>query len=207
MNSDAEIVQPASAPAPAPSSRLFARVIPIFAGVAVIALLALLIYSVFGPRSRIGGRSGLVVNENGALVNVEPRPAGDFSLNTFDGNTLQLSNLRGQVVVVNFWASWCPPCRREAPNLQAAWRALQDEGVTFIGVDVWDKEGDARAFMNEFGITYPNGPDSNGSIAVDYGVTGIPETYVIDPNGRLAAKFIGPIETSQLLGTVRAIPR
>lgn len=187
-------------------SVIFDRAVPIVAGVLVVGLLALLTFSLLGPDIGSGGRSGLAINENGALVSIDPRPADDFSLTLFDGTSIRLSELRGQIVVVNFWASWCPPCREEAPQLEAAWQDLRDEGVIFIGIDVWDSRDDALAFIAEFGVSYPNGPDE-GSIAVDYGVTGIPETFIIDRAGQLAAKFVGPVTRGQLSETVRAFDR
>src|SRR4030067_321994 len=85
--------------------------------------------------------------------------APDFSLTGFDGRTVTLSELRGQVVIINFWASWCPPCREEAAYLEQTWRKYKDRGVVFIGVDWVDTEKEARAYIDELDITYVNGPD------------------------------------------------
>ncbi|MBI4537423.1 MAG: TlpA family protein disulfide reductase [candidate division NC10 bacterium] len=126
------------------------------------------------------------------------KPARDFSLTLFDGRTVRLSDFRGKVVFLNFWASWCPPCREEAPLLEAAWRRYQTQGVVFLGVDIQDREEDARRFVQAFGITYPNGRDDRGRIAIDYGVYGIPETYFIDPSGRITAKYIGALNMTIL---------
>lgn len=187
-------------------SVVFDRLIPAVTLLVVVGLLALLAYSLFRPAPAGGRPAGVAINENGAMVTLRPKPASDFTLPLFTGGEVRLSDLRGKVVVVNFWASWCPPCRREAPALETAWQALQDENVVFIGVDVWDKQKDALAFIDEFGVSYLNGPDKS-SIAIDYGLTGVPETYVIDPRGNEVAKFIGPITVGDLTSTVRAIPR
>ncbi|MBI4525934.1 MAG: TlpA family protein disulfide reductase, partial [Deltaproteobacteria bacterium] len=99
-------------------------------------------------------------------------------------------DLRGKVVFLNFWASWCPPCRAEAKTLESAWKKYKDRGVVFLGVNIQDKEDDARAFIKEFEITYKNGQDT-GRTAVDYGVWGIPETFFIDRQGRITYKHVG----------------
>lgn len=121
------------------------------------------------------------------------RPAPAFVLTLFDGRTIRSDDLRGKVVLVNFWASWCPPCRAEAPMLEAAWRDVRDNGVMFIGINTQDEEPLAREFITDFGITYPNGRDIGGRIAIDYGVWGLPEAFVIDPAGRITYKHIGTI--------------
>jgi cytochrome c biogenesis protein CcmG/thiol:disulfide interchange protein DsbE len=121
------------------------------------------------------------------------RPAPPFSLALFDGRTLRLEDLRGQVVFLNFWASWCPPCRVEAPALEAAWQRTRDHGVVFVGVSTQDEDERARAFLDEFGITYPNGRDAGGRIAIDYGVWGLPEAFLIGPDGRITYKHIGTL--------------
>jgi len=129
--------------------------------------------------------------------------APDFSLTLFDGRTVRLSDFRGKVVFLNFWASWCPPCREEAPLLEQAWRRYRNEGVIFLGVDIQDTEEAARRFIQDFGITYMNGQDPRNRIAIDYGVYGIPETYFIDKEGRITYKHIGALERETILAKLK----
>jgi len=124
--------------------------------------------------------------------------APDFELTTFDGDTFRLSDFRGKVVVLNFWASWCIPCRDEAPTLQSLWERYREQGVVLIGVDYVDVEANARAFIEEFGITYPNGSDMGTRISGDYHIQGVPETFVIDPQGNVVALIIAPVQRGQL---------
>ena len=122
------------------------------------------------------------------------RPAAPFSLTTFDGKPLTLEGLRGQVVVLNFWASWCyPACYEEAPVLEAGWRAYRERGLVVVGVDIQDTEEAARRFMDQFKLTFPNAPDPKGKVSIDYGVYGVPETFVIDRQGRIRAKHVGAV--------------
>ena len=121
------------------------------------------------------------------------RRAPNFTLQRFDGSTLRLEDLRGSVVFLNFWASWCPPCRSEARALEDAWRRYKDQGVVFVGVNTQDDEAHARDFIAEFGVTYPNGQDPGGRIAIDYGVWGLPETFFIDREGRITYKHVGTL--------------
>lgn len=133
-----------------------------------------------------------------SLSQVQSGTAPDFELTTFDGQTIRLSALRGQVVVINFWASWCLPCRQEAPILEATWREYRDRGVVFIGVDYLDTETEARAYIAEFNNTYPNGPDLGTRIAQAYRIKGVPETYFVDRKGLLQGFFIGPLTRDEL---------
>src|SRR5712692_1248608 len=127
------------------------------------------------------------------------REAPLFTLALFDGGTLRLADLRDKVVILNFWASWCyPACWNEAPVLQAAWEQYRDQGVVVVGVNYQDREADARAFIARFGHTFPNGPDPGSRMAIDYGVYGVPETFFIDRQGRIAHKHIGAIGTAVL---------
>ncbi|HRJ40475.1 MAG: TlpA family protein disulfide reductase [Caldilineaceae bacterium] len=115
---------------------------------------------------------------------------------TFEGETINLDNLRGQGVMVNFWASWCDPCREEAALLESTWRREKDRGIIFLGLDYLDQEPAAKAYLAEYDITYPNGPDLRSQVARRYGIQGVPETFFIDPEGKIVDIIVGPI-TSQ----------
>lgn len=135
------------------------------------------------------------------------RPATDFTLTLFSGEKVTLSSLKGRPVVLNFWASWCPPCRDEAPTLEKVWRNYKDKGVVFIGVDIQDTEQKALAFIQEFDITYPNGPDTGGRIASNYGITGVPETFFINRDGIIVSRWIGAISEKMLVSRIEDIMR
>ncbi len=126
----------------------------------------------------------------------EQRAAGEappFVFTTFEGETISLADLRGKGVVLNFWASWCDPCRAEAALLEATWRSEQANGIVFIGLDYLDQEPAAKAYLAEYDITYPNGPDLQSDAARRYGIKGVPETFFIDSEGKIAHMVIGPI--------------
>jgi cytochrome c biogenesis protein CcmG/thiol:disulfide interchange protein DsbE len=106
---------------------------------------------------------------------------------------LSLSSLRGKAVVLNFWASWCIPCKEEAPLLESASRRWRSRGVVVLGVDSRDFTGDARRFMRKYHLGYPVVRDGSGSRADSYGVDGYPETFFIDRNGRLTRHLVGQI--------------
>ncbi len=117
---------------------------------------------------------------------------------------VNLSELRGSPVVLNFWASWCVPCRVEAPRLEDAWRAGGPRGVVFVGLNMQDVTEDARRFMSEFGMSYLNVRDESNDVALDWGVTGIPETFFITARGKVVAHVIGAISVWQLRRGVAA---
>ncbi len=126
----------------------------------------------------------------------EQRAAGiapDFTFTTFDGETISLADLQGQGVVLNFWASWCEPCREEAALLEATWRREREQGVVFLGLDYLDQEPAAKAYLEEYDITYPNGPDLQSKVARTYRIKGVPETFFINGEGKIAFTVIGPI--------------
>jgi cytochrome c biogenesis protein CcmG/thiol:disulfide interchange protein DsbE len=141
---------------------------------AVLGLLALLIWR---------------VTDSGARPTKGPAPGFRLPRIDVEGH-LSLASLRGKGVVVNFWASWCIPCKEEAPVLEQTWRRHRDEGLVVLGVDAQDFKGDARAFMRKHGVSYPVVHDGKGSTLGRWGVTGFPETFCVDRRGRLVGEKI-----------------
>lgn len=137
----------------------------------------------------------------------------DFTLPLFsdyelDGKSeIQLTDLRGKVVVINFWASWCKPCEQEAAALQQAWTEYEPTGeVIFLGVDYVDTEPEARVYLRKFGITYPNGPDLATRISQYFRITGVPETYFVDQEGVLQHVQVGPFTSiDQIRGQINSL--
>jgi cytochrome c biogenesis protein CcmG, thiol:disulfide interchange protein DsbE len=127
--------------------------------------------------------------------------APGFELPTLSGDTLSSDDLKGHPVVVNFWASWCLPCREEAPLLERTWRQYRDEGVIFLGVNIKDAESDAKAFVEEFDITYPIVRDLDQELTRAFGVRGLPETFFVDHEWRFVGTESGAARGQQQ-GTV-----
>lgn len=174
------------------------------AGVGVLVVLTVFLgivgYRLMNPPGGgvVSGAPG--VNSQGRPMSVKPAPASDFTLQGFDGEPITLSELRGNVVVLNFWSSWCAPCVEEAQVLERVSRQYPDGNVVIVGANVWTEEQEARNFLDEQGITYPNGR-TDAALAAEYGLTGIPETFVIDAEGTLVRRWLGPL-TEQELGSL-----
>lgn len=132
------------------------------------------------------------------LGSVDPRLdiAADFTLPTFDEGSFTLSEYAGGPVFVYFWASWCPPCRQEAPLIERLWPEYRARGYTFVGVNIQDSEADARAFIDEYGITFPAVRATGTSVYVEYGVYGLPEGFFLRPGMIVNEKFIGALKES-----------
>ncbi|MGA9533317.1 MAG: redoxin domain-containing protein [Anaerolineales bacterium] len=132
------------------------------------------------------------------LIRAQEGPVGigtsapQFTLSTFDGDQHSLADHHGQVVVVNFWASWCIPCEEEAAELEQAYQDYRDDGVVFLGVNYVDTEPEALTYLDKFDITYPNGPDLGTRISQAFRIRGVPETYVIGPSGLITSVQKGP---------------
>ena len=155
--------------------------------------------------------SGFVAGDGSIVVLPESQrvAAPDVTGPTLDGGTFRLADHRGEVVVLNVWASWCAPCRAEAPGLAALSKEYADQGVQFVGLDTRDSDVSARAFVEKFGIDYPNVIDSDGRLQLLFGDSlppqAIPSTLVIDPQGRVAARALGKVSESSLRGMIEPL--
>ena len=174
---------------------------------ALVAVPLIAFFAVLGVAlSRSGGvPAGVAINSTLGEADIQTEVARDFTLTTFDGEVVRLADLRGTYVMVDFWSSWCPPCIEEAPVLADAYVRYRPQGVEFVGVAVWDVEDEAARFIEESGATYPAGADTRGVIGVDYGLTGIPEKYFIDPEGRIVRKYVGPMTAETLDGVLQEL--
>jgi cytochrome c biogenesis protein CcmG/thiol:disulfide interchange protein DsbE len=133
----------------------------------------------------------LIRNQQGPVVIGQAPPS--FSLTTFNGQQINSKDMSGKVVLVNFWASWCAPCEQEAADLETAWRYYKPRGdVLFVGIAWTDTEPASLTYIDKFDLTYPNGPDLGTKISQAYRITGVPETYIIDKEGKLAALKLSP---------------
>ena len=150
---------------------------------------------------------GLYLNPSMVASTQIGKPAIDFEVEVLEGaswlpniveNKVKLSNLRGKPVILNFWASWCVSCREEAMHLEAYWKRYREKGVIVLGVAIQDTPETAREFAKLHGKTYPIALDGSGKTTIDYGVYGVPETFLIDANGIIRHKEAGPV-TTQLL--------
>ena len=166
---------------------------------ALVPLFALLAWAAVQQQ---GQPAGAGINAQFGEVRVSESRAADFTLELANSDMLRLSDLRGKVVLVDFWASWCGPCRQEAATLNRIYAAYSDAPVEFVGVNVWDTPDAAKAFLVEFGVAYPTGVDTDGAIALEYGVRGIPEKFFIDSDGVVRRKYVGPMPEDVLRGVL-----
>lgn len=144
----------------------------------------------------------LVRDEGGDLAASAARgerpKAPEFALQRLGGTgELRLSSLRGKAVVLNTWASWCIPCKGEAPYLEQLWRDNRDRGVVVVGLNAKDLRSDAQRFVRRFDLTFPVVRDGSGDTIREWGVTGFPETFVLDREGRVVEAFAGAVNSDE----------
>jgi thiol-disulfide isomerase/thioredoxin len=179
------------------------------AALTAVALLALTGCS-SGSSSEATGTS--FVAGDGSIVLLDPAErvaAPDLVGTTLDGQQLSSAGLAGDVLVVNVWASWCAPCRSEAPSLERLSKEFADQGVSFIGLNTRDSDTSARSFVERFGISYPNVVDRDGVLQLGFRDSlpprAIPSTLVIDRSGRVAARVLGAVSESSPRGVIEAV--
>lgn len=161
-----------------------------------------------GGTSSIESESGFVGGD-GSIIVVEPAqraPAPDVRATTLDGGTFDLVDYRGETVVMNVWASWCAPCRAEAPELQEVWEEEQDNGLQFVGLNTRDSTVAAQGFVESMGLTFPSIFDPDGQVQLQFSDSlppqAIPSTLVIDGSGRVAARILGKVSAATLRGVI-----
>jgi peroxiredoxin len=181
------------------------------AGLATLAVVVLVSGCGSSQAAESGPDRGFVAGDGSLLVlpEAERSPAPDLAGTTLDGETFRLSDHRGDVVVLNVWASWCAPCRAEAPVLAKAATELSGRGVQFVGLDTRDSDTSARAFTDKFGVDYPNLIDRDGRLQLQFSESlppqAIPSTLVIDRQGRVAARALGRVSESAVRGMVEPL--
>lgn len=149
----------------------------------------------------------------GAPLSSSPSPregffAPDFTLDTLDGGKVTLSELRGNIVMVNFWTTWCPPCRAETPALEASYRAYKDSGVIILGLNLTDQDSlrEVEAFAEEFGLTYPIVLDRDGTVGLMYQLNGLPTTFFINREGIIRTVVVGgPMSETFIRSKIEAL--
>lgn len=159
--------------------------------VLIIALLAYTLWNGLSERGSIEIPSQLV-----------GRAAPEFSLKSFNGDEVKLSDFRGKTLLVNFWASWCHPCREEAPALERTYMSLSRDQVEFIGINIMDDRKSAEEYIKSFGGTFVNIYDPENRIHLDYGVGGVPETFFVNPDGIITGKHRGPLTEKMIMNYI-----
>jgi len=133
----------------------------------------------------------------------------DFSLTTFSGETIETQDLRGKIVLINFWASWCTTCDEEALLLEEAWQSVrtnESPPIVFLGVAYMDTEPASLKFLSNYNVSYPNGPDLQGLISKIYQLRGVPETFILDPTGKLQYVKIGTFSSvNEIIDAIESV--
>ncbi len=131
------------------------------------------------------------------------KPAPEFALESFSGEKVKLSDFRGKTLLVNFWASWCHPCREEAPALERTYMSLSENQVEFIGINIMDDRKSAEEYIKSFGGSFVNIYDPENRVHLDYGVGGVPETFFVNPEGIITGKHRGPLTEKMIMSYIK----
>lgn len=165
--------------------------------------MALFVFMAFAGLQGCKAKDKRKTADAGSAMPAEGDQVIPFKIRTLDGKDLSLDGLKGRPVVINFWASWCGPCRIEASSIEDNYLAFRDKGVEFIGVAIQDSPSDARKFVKEFKWTFSVGLDESGDIADEYRLYGIPKTMVVGKDGRLIFTHTGAVSSEELAGAIQ----
>lgn len=169
----------------------------VFGAAGALVLFVVVILVVATLRGSGSTRIGLTVHSDLGILDVSRGMAPNIEVTDLNGVPVSLSAMRGKVVMVEFWSSWCVECQREAPVIADAYAKWRDKGVEFIGIAIWDNEQSTRSFVERFRLTYPVAVHE-GTLSAQYGVTGIPEKFFVDGDGRIVKRVIGALTAEDL---------
>jgi len=161
---------------------IISKVLKISTFLLILFFIAILVLSIIGRK-----------NSHNPISPLIGKQFPDYEIELFNGKKLSVGSLKGNVVLINFWASWCAPCKEEFPALETSWLKHKDKKVVFLGINVLDDKSHAKQYLQIYKSNYQNGVDSDGSIAVDLGVAGVPETFFVNDKGIIIDKYVGPL--------------
>jgi len=165
----------------------------------ILIFLSIFIFIIIWSTISTGGQHGQPgLNEFFSETNLRIDPYTKFEITTISEEIISSNNLGEEYLMIDFWASWCPPCIKEGSILSEAYKKWSERGINFVGVSLWDSEKNALSFKDRFSINYPLALDTNGEIAINFGVRALPEKFFIDNRGKILKKVIGPVNESQL---------
>lgn len=178
----------------------------LIAQVWLLAVLVVIALAFLELRSKgTSGIGGLTVADRLAVAETQNEPAPSFAIESLGGGTVSLDALRGHIVVLNFWATWCTPCRKEAPAFQRLSDEYRDRGVRFLGMNERDSRAAAQSFFREFKLRYPSGFDPSGALADDFALYAMPTTFLVDPSGTLRYRFVGYLDEPTLRSAIESL--
>ena len=170
----------------------------------------LLCGSIFIAATRVGPPGGAAASAASAAVATTPapqadHPAPDFTLTSLDGTQVTLSKLKGQVALINIWATWCPPCRAEMPTIETVYEQYRDKGFTVLAVDLQEDPRSVAAFMSQYKLSFPALLDLDGQVSRTYQAFSLPSSFFVDKKGVIRAVYRGPMPRSVIAGTVEQL--
>ena len=174
----------------------------------IVGLIVVIVYILaYGLSNSSGNTGAFGINETYNKIDIDKVPVAEFTITDLSGDKskLDISSNGKTVTMVDFWNSWCQQCIQEAEELEQSYKNLSDKNIQFIGVAIWDDQNAIKSHIKEYDISYHNVIDEEGKVAIEFGVTGIPEKYFINSNGEIILKILGPTTSEQLESVISDI--